>query len=323
MHYTDITALMEVIRKEDTTFYLTVINKVTEEKMRGNDVFKMLNNMTASELSKLTDAQVMLLKQMEYAFGERIHTYGRTVGTPLYDRWNALPGYSYSFFNKLAELPSTDLPCLSLYSRSQWKKSNGSTSSRAVRGTGLEFTMDEFSLAVFKGSVTKPFLRTEGKNLIIQVNKGFDNVPPIRNRFYKVILDNTEYHTKAMINTLQLTRVDRGDGKYYNAREDEALAISIQNNASLQSLSGPSDTYSNDLTIVTSGKTHLSSREASRVVVAASILTTINVATANPNYLVLARRLLSNVPDKQQFIEKTKSAAILHDLLQEGNTNES
>jgi len=314
----------KAIENQDTSLLEKVINYIDT----SNE--KYLNTIT--DLNSLTDEQIWVLKNMPFKRGSSISGWNFT-NIQFNQRWEATP-HSWAVRN-IASLDSLDekyLKYMSKYCKTKWQKANGKTSTKKKRGENVKFAMDDFSLQIFKNSIKKPFLRTEGKTLITKVNlafkeseRSFQNIST-RNKFYKLILDNTEVHTKAMINEVQTTELIVDDIPYL-PKADEYLAIRINPyvNNGLKSYSpGASmDEYSTDLTVVTGCKLQLQTREQDRMAAAASIMTSMYVKTEHEPYLELAKKYLEVVNNTKEIAQKIKSAALLYELVKEDNENRS
>lgn len=179
-------------------------------------------------------------------------------------------------------------------------------STRAKKGTELSFTIDMFSLAVFRNSIKKPFLRNEAKNYAMAVNKAFEDTTrtladiKVRNKFYYTILSNTSLHTKALLNEIYGTTIIYSDGTYYQPDEDEALCVTVTNgpDSRLKSYSTTCsmEAFSTDTNLVTHANTIRDARVNNRLLSAASVLTTAYLATNNEAYKTLAAEMVSTIP---------------------------
>lgn len=230
------------------------------------------------------------------------------------------------FFNNLEQVTSEDLKYLSNYHQAQWKKVHGSTSTKVYKGSNVTVSMDMFSLTLFRKSIDKPFVRTEGKNLIMQVNKAYkdsaktNKETSIRNKFYKVILDNTPVHTKAMLKELQRTTLKTKESGIFLPSLDEAIYIDVAysyNEYKSYSPRTAQDTYSTDLPVIAESKIELRDREKDRFTAAAAIMVGVYVETHHEPYRELAVKLLQAVRDTKKVVRATEASVILYELAKE------
>ena len=318
--------LVDAVLLEDTTFLQELMVHINACTSVASIASTVLRPLTAAQLALLTDNQVCFLYFIPYKFGDHISL--EVTKTSEFDKrlrrllQAGIPHYAPPRYRHIAgsmtHVAKEDLKIFSNYCRTVWRRSNPST--RSKKGTALTFSMDMFSLAVFKETAAKkPFLRTESKNYIMGVNKAFRNTPitnatiSIRNKFYAVILDNTADHTKALQNELIPTSL-LDNSTYYLPAEDEALTIyfgraSAKPLISYLTLDAIAD-YSTDLTLTTHNNGYVDDRDNNRLVSMASMLLTAYVATGHEPYNTLAIRALKNIKAEHRTKVLTKIAAI-------------
>ena len=323
------------LRAEDTTYYCKILRYFEDEKLDSWGVSTYLKLLEESDVNKLTSVQLSMLNSMLYKNGDSIQlSYVSSSGDtpPISARISRL---------KVTHVPTYDLDCitkedlkyLSTYHKNQWRKLN--PTNKYTKGTQLNFTMDEFSLTVFRNSVPKAIARTEAKNYIIKINKGFDASAKdqyaieIRNKFYYTVLTNTANHTKTLLNTLRPTYLNLNDGRYYIPDEDEALRVELDwRHSELVAISTTysRDTYSTDLALVTHSKfvDNSNIRAQFRTIAAASVLLTLQEKTGIETYTTLAQEMLKPVSDKvkDDALKMTNAINSLRSLIKSGDTNE-
>ena len=316
------------LRVEDTTYYCKVLQHFEDEKLDSWDISVYLKSLEESDVAKFTPIQLSMLNSMMYKNGYSIHlNYISSSGNtpPISTKISKL---------KITQVPTYDLDCitkedlkyLSTYHKNQWRKLN--PTNKYTKGTQLNFTMDEFSLTIFRNSVTKAVARTEAKNYIIKINKGFDtsakdqHAIKIRNKFYYTVLINTANHTKTLLNTLRFTSLTLVDGKYYMPDADEALRVDLGwGHSELVAISTAysRDTYSTDLALVTHSKfvDNDNIRDQFRTIAAASILLTLHEKTGAESYFTLANETLKPVSTKvkEDVIQMTNAINSLRSII--------
>jgi len=318
--------LINIIKTEDSTLLQSIIKDIDASDYSWG-MPEFLTHLTTSQVARLTTSQITLLKNMRFKRGQTLRLYrercifATTISGAHSKQW--------AFMHASALFAKEDLIYLSKYETTKWKEANPSGGS-TKKGTELNFAMDDFSLALFKASITKGFLRTEAKNYILAVNKAYSSVTAtdpvkklaatkIRNKFYAVILNNTEVHTNAMLKELQWTDLEPAKGGYYQASEDEALSFSFGGHRHLLSYTTTNamETYSTDIEITTHNNGTDNERHADRLASATSILLTIHAATGNTAYLALATRMLKNITSdsKIKVLNTTSAVAMLRAIL--------
>ena len=329
--------LLYDIRLEDTTQYLEIINHINTNKIESHHVSKYLRDLTQVEVNKLTPNQITLLLSLDYKGGYSVYmsNYNNSQSSPI-DLSIQQHNIQRLYGTNPQSLSKEDLPYITDYMRTKWKQANPSATSTKQRGVGFIPKMDMFSLTIFRNNISKKFLRTEAKNLLLSVNKAFKESSKdmaaikIRNKYYYSILENTEHLTKAALNTLMNTKIDISDyGEQpicYSPSEDEALVFNMYE-AKLYMSFTPSecmDTYSTDTPIVTSNLGYTASRENQRLLGTISALTTLYTKTDNSSYLTLAARAAQHLPEdiKSDSLKATQSIVEMRKILQ-GSGNDS
>jgi len=324
------TGLQELINKikaEDHSAYLALLNKINGEKMDRYAIGKLFASAT---FTKITNNQLLLLRSMSFKGGDTIwlSTYNRTLSS-FENRFQNTRG-DYQLKYGIDSLPKVDTKFITTYHRTQWRKANPSTRKNGpAKGTQFTFKMDMFSLTIFKNSIKNEFLRTEGKNFIMKVNKAFsesegnDSHTKIRNKFYALILDNTPVHTKAMINELSPTAL-KTNGTYYIPDADEAIIVGFRwggDNEVSYATSYSMDTYSTDLPLVTHNIGSEDERHNNRLLSASSMLLTAHASTDCEAYKSAATRMVKHLPRTivTAALAKTQAVATLRSILKESN----
>lgn len=330
--YNTFKELLDQLHKEDTTLLCSLIEKINKENLADHQASNVFKALTEKEVSNFTDAQLLLLEVLKVKGGYTLRFYPgyNKPSTPMTAAMGKAPSSLIKFSTwdtDYSGVTTDDFKFLSTYVKNKWKKDNPSqtTSKRKQRGKGFTFSMDEFSLSLFKNTV-KPFLRTEAKQLVMRVNEAFEknttstNTVSIRNRFYRLILDNTEVHTKAMLAKIQTTLM-KNNNEWYTPKPDEAIAVSVSrwSNSDLQAFTSTqsNDCYSDDVTLVSDGKLLNDQRVASRMITAASIMTSMYTRTNSEVYMDLAKRFLSRVGSTSEAASTLKASALLYDLIKE------
>ena len=311
--------LLELVKQEDHTFYLSIIQEANENSSESHKVGKKLRGLDSATVAKLTDNQLLLLKSLRFKQGYHLTFGWAHNSTSIYSRVAKInTAVTHSFDTVVKE----NLKFLTTYEITQWRRVNGIASTRKVRGTGFVFKMDEFSLKLFKRSITKPFLRTEAKILVQAVNKAYDGGTPkddtrvsIRNRFYGLILDNTPVQSNVLLNELYKTSISPSGtpGSYRDIQEGEAISVNMYRLAPAYATYHIMDTYSSDLAVVTHNAEVTDERVANRHIGAVSVLLTGYLKTANEQYKILATRLVASVSVelKEEAILKLESNQLL------------
>ncbi len=326
MALNDLQRLINTIKLEDTTILLALIDEINTKKLEGNQITDLFRGLSATKVTSFTVSQLELLQSMHFRGGYRVHIYSYNTPPSPYETAVKHISRSWSLFSSVSTLPKEDLKYLSEYHRTKWRKGNPSRTN--AKGTQLTFKMDMFSLQMFKNSIKKGFLRTEAKNFVIKVNAAYNETTrttaatKIRNKFYALILDNTEVHTKTMINNLQMTHLALSDGTYYPADEDEALVVSLGyagNPLAVFNTVDSMNSYSTDLNIVTHNNGSEDTREGLRLISAASVLLAIHAKTNNQSYAALAARMLVNTQStiKADVLQRTAAIEQLRNTLKD------
>jgi len=312
-------------KKEDHKAYLEFINRVNKANMDSYEASTLLRN---EYINELTDNQLELLKSIGFKNGDRISVYDgyNNPVSKATKRWNTI-NTSFRYYNRDFDIFKEDLKFVTTYTINKWKKLNPTETKRKAKGTQFEFAMNEFSLTLFIKTSTKKFLRTEAKNYVIKVNEAFDKSDKenkeisIRNRFYAFILDNTDVHTKTMLDKLYSTNLSFKDNTLYIPHKDEALVLPLGwYNREFISLPtyDAMDNYSNDTTICTHMNTETleEGRILARYFTAISIMTTLFNKTPCEVYKDLADRMVSNLPtDKKIKLHNLTNSITLIDEL--------
>ena len=330
--------MMQQLHKEDTTFYCKLIAKINTEKMENRQASTYLQKLTSDDLKLLTTTQLKLLDTMRFKGGYTLSFYPgyKMPNSPIYeaiDKLNVQVSFNRWSFD-MTDVTKEDLKFLPTYMITQWKKLNPTTTKRNVKGVKFTPSMDMFSLEVFRNSITKPFLRTEAKNLVLQVNSAFNNSSrgddaiKVRNKFYGIILDNTPVQTKALINSLMPTNLNHNNIPYQlDSGEAVRYDIPWQGDSKASYMTRSSlDTWSSDLAIVTHNNGIGDERSFERHISAASAFMTFYVETNNIAYKELADRMASIVPPSisQEVLAKTSAIVELRNTLNQikDHTNE-
>jgi len=320
--------LIDDIKLEDTKVYLELITKINKDKLENSQIEHLLKD--KDNYKKLTDNQIELLKTIRFKGGYRLRFFKpyNNLTSPFITRWNSIGATRVYSYQMDLQVKQDDLKYMSTYYISKWKQEHPTSNKKRTKGLQFTFAMNEFSLNIFKNSIKKGFLRTEAKNFILKVNEAYNNSnhsladKSIRNRFYAVILDNTEVHTKAMLNELQGT-----DFEKYIPHKDEALVIRLgYSNRGLRGISTPEsqDEYPTDLGLCTHMKLHAPTyRALNRYFSAASVMSTLALRTSNNTYKALATRMINNLTQKQlkSFNELTKSVGMLNTMIETNINN--
>ena len=329
-------SLIDDIKIEDYTAYLEFITKVNSDNLENYQAETLLKDEALN--TKLTDNQIELLKVLNFKGGTKLWLY-RHPTTSFTKRWDLIQLNTSLAYNNDLDITKEDLKFTSKYYQSKWKQANPTSARLHAKGLQFEFNMDEFSLNIFKNSIKKPFLRTEAKNLVLKVNKAFNksrttnNSISIRNRFYAIILDNTPIHTKAMLNELYPTILEKHDSvtnttSYYTPHKDEAIAVELGfSNRDISGVPTPEamKNYSSDTAICTHMKLEKvqNNRLLKRYYTATSIMSTLAIRTNNNTYKDLAARMVSNLTDSQlvPFHGLTQSVGMLNTLIETNINN--
>ena len=298
--------LFEQLNNEDTIYYEGLIKHINSEKMELHEVKKYLRTLIATDVSRLTTTQLTLMRCQRYRSGYTLYwnMYGPSTNGAFYEKFKGTTNIN-TFYSDVRNTAKENLKYLTSYEVNQWRKENGSPSTKKVRGSSVVIAIDAFSLTIFKGSITKPFLRTEAKNYIVKVNSAFESTSKsitdvsIRNKFYAAILDNTPVQTKALLNAMVYTPLILDDGSCYQPDPDEAIVVEVDyGNNDLLSLNTPdcAREWSGDTALVSHSVGLDSERDNNRLAGAASILMTMFVKSNNETYKTLAIRMLSVLP---------------------------
>ena len=302
---------IDTIKGEDATLLLKFLEDSRVNKWDSSEASKVLLNLTVSEVDQFTSAQLSLLRYTEFKGGGRLYLYeygqpDSYIYTKVRGATNIIP-----YYIDYTSLTKEDFPYLSLYYQTKWRKDNPTRINK--KGTQFTFSMDLFSLTAFKASITKPFLRTEGKNLILAVNKAYNlsskdmQAIKIRNKFYYVIISNTDVITKTLMANILTTRLlysitkpnDTLIREYYNLEPDETIAVPMH--GSVKQLTGHMtaealDTYSTDVNLILGTKSS-DDRVNMRMITAISAVISVGLITGNKNYLALAEKSVANLSD--------------------------
>jgi len=328
--------LIDDIKLEDTKVYLELITEINKDKLENNQIEHLLKD--NDNYKKLTDNQIELLKTIRFKGGYNLRFYKpyNSPTSPFITRWDSIGATGVYSYQMDLQVKQDDLKYMSTYYISKWKQEHPTSNKKRTKGLQFTFAMNEFSLNIFKNSIKKGFLRTEAKNFILKVNEAYNNSKhsladkSIRNRFYAVILNNTEVHTNAMLNELQCTNFEvttQNKNKKYIPHKDEALVIRLgYNNRGLRGISTPEsqDEYSTDLVLCTHMKLHDPTyRVLNRYFSAASVMSTLALRTSNDTYKALATRMVNNLTQKQlkSFNELTKSVGMLNTIIETNINN--
>ena len=333
---------LDKIKSEDHIAYLQVIKGLNEKNLDNYAIRPHIAELAKPEqlLTRLTQTQLNVLFSMGfkggYSLREHYVTNNSSSSTALASRIRSIKTSRY-LLDDVDNLTKEDFPFISTYIQNKWKKENPTTT-RAKKGINFQPDFNEFSLIIFKDSITKPYTRTEAKNRVLSVNKVFNNsnrdeeAIRFRNKYYKLILDNTDYHTKAMINSLHTTQLytyvvvnnKRTQEKvYYIPHPDEAVAVQIDrwSNVDMQPYSNVDsrDSYSTDLTIAAGSKAGLSYRDAARYATASGVFTNMYTETNCEAYKTMATTIINTIDDdtKQQMLSALKGANKLYELIKE------
>lgn len=314
--------LIDTIKSEDHTFYLEVIKNVDNEN-RSYGCSKYLLELSEEEVEKLTNAQLTLLKHMRFRNGHAQQLGGRIYDSkPIIKAMKKIPISHTSPFN-LEKLQKEDLIFFSKYCKTKWRKLHAK---QKCTLNNFKVNMDEFSLTVFKNSITKPFNRTEAKIMVQRVNEAFyvssyNGAPEvhIRNKFYAVILDNTPVHTKAMLLLLEPTDLLTQDTITYEPQEGEAICLT---NAAINTLAtimtrDALETCSADIPLCSHAHQFEEHRINKRKITAASALVTAYTITGNSYYKVLATKMVESIPKqiREKTLNKVESVVELQNIL--------
>lgn len=305
----------DIIDNEDTTLYEQIIQKTKDEKMDSYDLSNYLERLGESKLDTLSETQQTLLVSMGFKRGSIIYTYNRNK-----KGLNKICNIKYS--SSYLALTQESYKYMSDYEINQHKKVTAITNTKNI----INFRMDGFSLNIFKNSIKKPFSGVKARQLVKSVNKGFKESSKefeqisIRNQFYKLILDNTPKHTKALINELEETNCIRfGSGIYYIPKETEVVVLEspikkYQSISTEESL----DTYSTDLNIVYNINLELDNRNKNRYLSTASAFITLYLRTNCEHYKTMAKGLLKLSKDilENDQEDMLKSSTLTLELLQ-------
>jgi len=328
MEQNELQKLIEQIKLEDATEYLSLINKANEDKLETREVVKILKKYTSKEIKKFSPGQLKLLYGMCFKGGHHLYMNSwRETPSPFELAFKTINTRMW-IGSKIDPILKEDLIYFTDYQKAQWRKANPST--RTKKGTELTFKMDMFSLQLFKNAIKKGFLRTEAKNYIMKVNIAFKSVEQtpvtikVRNKFYAIILDNTEVHTKALINEIMSTELKLTATEYYIPAEDEVLAVRLPymgSNEVSYATSDSMNTYSTDLTLVTHNIGMELVRDNNRLLSASSMLLTAHAATNCEAYKTLSARMLRHVPTDmaKEALAKTQAVATLRTILKENH----
>lgn len=336
--------MVDEIKKTDTTTYLSIISEINNYEVYS--VRDYLEKLTEHQVAKLSDAQIYTLYAMQYKGGHQFNFYRRTgkAGSPFMNKLEA--GYTStksSWRLSISGISIDDLQYISQYHINQWKKNNG-TGRGITKGLNAKIAMDEFSLIIFKESITKTLNQTEAKNYILSINKAFNEVPEnlasikLRNKFYKVVIDNTKTHSKAMINLIHTTKLIQDEYEVIDSKNtlkvtvypieaDETVALYMYWDKHALKAYAPDDahnTYASDLTVVPGNTNVASLRDQMRYASGASMFLTMHARTGNHVYLNNALALLEAIPEdaKTKIKSQTQAVATLNDILKQGITNE-
>ena len=321
--------LIAAVKNENTTVYLGIMNKLQESNVHEASEFSKLSQ---HQVDQLTPNQMILFKSMNYTRGSQLYfyNYGGSEPSPFAVRYKATNRLSSLNYYGIPEdaITRDDLAYVSKYHQAKWRKENPSR--RNAKGTQFTFKPDMFSLTMFKNSIKKRFLRTEAKNLVIAVNKACGNDKTntkIRNKFYKLILENTDVHTAAMLEHIRNTAITRKGDIPYSVDSDEAICIDVSRYAKDMpyTTSSSMDTYSNDIPLVSHStfepKEGVSERYYNRLASAASRLLAMADQTNNTNYTVLATNMLKRLPEqvKKDVLSSTNALVQMNTILKESN----
>jgi len=318
--------LFTEIEKEDYTTYVAIIDEINRLNLDNYELKVYLSTIPSNVVQNLTPNQCTALQIQCFKGGYQISTYGIKGPIKQAIEQAATPFRSYYNTLQVAGVTADQLKFASTYNRNQWRKANPSR--RSTKGTELTFNMDMFSLSIFKNSITKRFLRTEAKNYIIKINEAFDNsndqsadIVKIRNKFYAIVLNNTDVHTKAMLQNLLPTYLYTTDGDLYIPDEDEAICIKLSTLVTINSMASLM-AYSTDTPICTHAiYTNVDTRLAERMLAAISELTNAARLTSTPAYTLLAKKLAKQLTpvDITIALKTTSSILDVHNILKENH----
>ena len=323
MIYNSYEEALEEILTEDTTLYVSLLREWEAEKLRGYEITKAIRNLTQTEIDTLTDAQIILLKVLRYRGGETIHFYNYNIPknerSPFEQRADKIDYKdNINRWAEISELPEKYFPYLTAYFQAQWKKAH--VKPRSKKAKTFEPKLDQFSLAIFKQSITKPFKRTEAKELILKVNKAFKEskvtkeAKHIRNKFYALILDNTPEHTKVLYNSLLPTYINPEEGSaMYIPDDDEALYIEpsyITREYSFINNSTVLNRYAHDVNIVTHNNGYEDERAFDTITHLCGFCLYLYHSTGKEVFKNLTYRMIANIPADKLLYNKRKALAV-------------
>lgn len=319
----DLKEIVTEVKKDDDTYYLSIVDVI--KNMQSYEARDYLEKLPS--LDKLSDAQMYALFAMSYSGGHpfNLYTYRSSKDSELSIRIHKICNSNRNRYHQnWCNLSKDDLKYVSQYYRNQWKKANG-VSKRVTSGVAVNIEMNEFSLAMFKESINKPFNQTEAKNYVLSVNKAYDKAEnssnqKIRNKFYKLILDNTKIRSKVMINSMQPTELELyktiGEEtvtQYYNPDDDEVTTFKLNYATEELRAYSPAEannTYSDDINIVPGNTNVPSRRDQLRYVSGASMLLHLYLKTNNETYKTQATSLLTVLDKEIQELVHTQIQAI-------------
>ena len=339
----DLKIMVEEIKQTDDTTYLEIMTIV--DNLEAYGVRDYLYKLVEQNVQKLSDAQVYTLFAMQYKGGNGFNSYyygsNSNAPSPFEIRNKKVCNNNkHNYYQDTTYLLQDDLKYVSQYHRNQWKKANSTPVTRVTKGLDAQIAMNDFSLIMFKEAITKTFNQTEAKNYVLSVNKAFGSSNKleeikIRNKFYKVILDNTPTHSKAMLNEIRTTTLvtnkrleDNTVATYhYSLEADEAVAIYLgwdNDSLACYSTSDSHSTYASDLNIVTSNTNITAPRDQYRYATAASILMTMFVKTGNQVYKDKADTMVNSLSEdvRNSVLNQTEAIRLLNNTIKQGTINE-
>lgn len=92
--YSGITDLLTDLRQEDTTYYLKLISRINKEKLDTQAVRALLSSLSFDDISNLSNAQNVLIRQMGFTRGAAVHFYN---SCPISIKLEAVQARNWSF----------------------------------------------------------------------------------------------------------------------------------------------------------------------------------------------------------------------------------